>query len=187
MSTFEERWCGRFIDKSVVIACSAGVLLVLANLTSLPLFIHPAMFDLKLEWVVGAGGRGRAKRCLPKDTTSKPPPPPWYKFISLPSAAIKRKDGGPNFLSRKYWAFSHQNYTCSTGQCCKGIYETALKSPGRGVEGVLRLESEEHIGKKTCVGGFPRHFLQLKIDLSAQDCTFPLWLSTLSLNVSSRL
>ena len=76
MSTFEERWCGRFIDKSVVIACSAGVLLVLANLTSLPLFIHPAMFDLKLEWVVGAGGRGRAKRCLPKDTTSKPPPPP---------------------------------------------------------------------------------------------------------------
>ena len=77
MSTFEERWCGGFIDKSVVIACRAGVLLVLANLTSLPLFIHPAMFDLKLEWVVGAGGRGRgrgrgrAKRCLPKDTTTK--------------------------------------------------------------------------------------------------------------------
>ena len=86
MSTFEERWCGRFMDKSVVIACSAGVLLVLANLTSLPLFIQPVMFDLKLERVVGAGGRGRgrAKRCLPKDTTSKPPspPPPWYKFIS---------------------------------------------------------------------------------------------------------
>ena len=108
MSTFEERWCGRFIDKSVVIACSAGVLLVLANLTSLPLFIHPAMFDLKLEWVVGAGGRGRgrgrgrAKRCLPKDTTSKPPPLVQVYFPSLPSAAIKSKDGGPNFLSRKY-------------------------------------------------------------------------------------
>ena len=105
MSTFEERWCGRFIDKSVVIACSAGVLLVLANLTSLPLFIHPAMFDLKLEWVVGAGGRGRgrgrAKRCLPKDTTSKPHPPPprlvQVYFPSLPSTAIKSKDGGPNF------------------------------------------------------------------------------------------
>ena len=99
MSTFEERWCGRFIDKSVVIACSAGVLLVLANLTSLPLFIHPAMFDLKLEWVVGAGGRGRgrgrgrAKRCLPKDTTSKPSPPPLVQvyFPFLPSAAIKAK------------------------------------------------------------------------------------------------
>ena len=95
MSTFEERWCGRFIDKSVVIACSAGLLFVLANLTSLPLFIHPAMFDLKLEWVVGAGGRGRgrgrAKRCLPKDTTSKPPPPPWYKFISHPCLPLPLK------------------------------------------------------------------------------------------------
>ena len=101
MSTFEERWCGRFIDKSVVIACSAGVLLVLANLTSLPLFIQPVMFDLKLEWVVGAGGRGRgrAKRCLPKDTTSKPPSPPPLGTSLFP---IKSKDGGPNFLSRKY-------------------------------------------------------------------------------------
>ena len=97
MSTFEERWSGRFIDKSVVIACSAGVLLVLANLTSLPLFIQPVMFDLKLEWVVGAGGRGRAKRCLPKDTTSKPPPP-----LGTSLFPIKSKDGGPNFLSRKY-------------------------------------------------------------------------------------
>lgn len=61
----------------------AGILLVLANLTSLPLFIQPVMFDLKLEWVVGAGGRGkgeggrwrgRAKRCLPKETTCLPLP-----------------------------------------------------------------------------------------------------------------
>ena len=87
MSTFEERWCGRFIDKSVVIACSAGVLLVLANLTSLPLFIQPVMFDLKLEWVVGAGGRGRAKRCLPKDTTSKPPSPPPLVQVYFPLKA----------------------------------------------------------------------------------------------------
>ena len=100
MSTFEERWCGGFIDKSVVIACRAGVLLVLANLTSLPLFIHPAKFDLKLEWVVGAGGRGRgrgrgrAKRCLPKDTRhylQTPPPPPWYKFISHPCLPLPLK------------------------------------------------------------------------------------------------
>ena len=109
MSTFEERWCGGFIDKSVVIACRAGVLLVLANLTSLPLFIHPAKFDLKLEWVVGAGGRGRgrgrAKRCLPKDTRhylQTPPPLVQVYFPSLPSTAIKSKDGGPTFLSRKY-------------------------------------------------------------------------------------
>lgn len=39
----------------------AGVLLVLANLTSLPLFIQPVMFDLKLEWVVGAGRRGKGE------------------------------------------------------------------------------------------------------------------------------
>lgn len=39
----------------------AGILLVLANLTSLPLFIQPVMFDLKLEWVVGAGGRGKVE------------------------------------------------------------------------------------------------------------------------------
>ena len=155
ISTFEERWCGGFIDKSVVIACRAGVLLVLANLTSLPLFIHPAKFDLKLEWVVGAGGRGRAKRCLPKDTTSNPPPPlVQVYFPSLPSTAIKSKGGGPNFLSRKYWALAHQNYSCSTGQCCKGIYETALKPSGRGVEGVLRLKSEEHIEKKPVWEGF---------------------------------
>ena len=105
MSTFEERWCGGFIDKSVVIACRAGVLLVLANLTSLPLFIHPAMFDLKLEWMVGAGGRGRAKRCFNLKTlppNSPPPPLVQVYFPSLPSAAIKSKDGGPNFLSRKY-------------------------------------------------------------------------------------
>ena len=104
MSTFEERWCGGFIDKSVVIACRAGVLLVLANLTSLPLFIHPAMFDLKLEWMVGAGGRGRAKRCFNLKTLPPKPPPPLVQvyFPSLPSAAIKSKDGSPNFLSRKY-------------------------------------------------------------------------------------
>ena len=107
MSTFEERWCGGFIDKSVVIACRAGVLLVLANLTSLPLFIHPAMFDLKLEWMVGAGGRGRgrAKRCFNlKTLPPNPPPPPLVQvyFPSLPSTAIKSKDGSPNFLSRKY-------------------------------------------------------------------------------------
>ena len=92
MSTFEERWCGGFIDKSVVIACRAGVLLVLANLTSLPLFIHPAMFDLKLEWMVGAGGRGRAKRCFNlKTLPPKPPPPPWYKFISHPCLPLPLK------------------------------------------------------------------------------------------------
>ena len=96
MSTFEERWCGRFIDKSVVIACSAGVLLVLANLTSLPLFIQPVMFDLKLEWVVGAGGRGRAKRCLPKDTTSKPPPPPLVQ-VYFP---LKAKMVAPIFCKK---------------------------------------------------------------------------------------
>ena len=110
MSTFEERWCGRFIDKSVVIACSAGVLLVLANLTSLPLFIQPVMFDLKLEWVVGAGGRGKGEgegeeqkdACLKRLPPTPPPPSVQVYFPSLPSAAIKSKDGGPNFLSRKY-------------------------------------------------------------------------------------
>ena len=104
MSTFEERWCGRFIDKSVVIACSAGVLLVLANLTSLPLFIQPVMFDLKLEWVVGAGGRGKGEggrgkvegegeeqkdACLKRLPPT--PPPPRYKFISHPCLPLPLK------------------------------------------------------------------------------------------------
>lgn len=97
MSTFEERWCGRFIDKSVVIACSAGVLLVLANLTSLPLFIQPVMFDLKLEWVVGAGGRGKVEGEgeEQKDACLKglppTPPPPRYKFISHPCLPLPLK------------------------------------------------------------------------------------------------
>ena len=49
----------------------------------------PVMFDLKLEWVVGAGGRGRgrAKRCLPKDTTSKPPSPPPLVQVYFPLKA----------------------------------------------------------------------------------------------------
>ena len=39
-------------------ACSAGVLLVRANVISSRSFIRPAMFDLKLDWTVGVGGGG---------------------------------------------------------------------------------------------------------------------------------
>ena len=44
------------------LTCSAGVSLGRANTTSSRSFIRPAMFDLELEWTVGAGGGGRATR-----------------------------------------------------------------------------------------------------------------------------
>ena len=51
------------------------------------------MFDLQLEWTVGVGGEGRAKRLTP------PPTAPLVQilFFPQPSAAIKIKDGGHKF------------------------------------------------------------------------------------------
>ena len=53
-------------------------------------FIRPALFDLELEWTVGAGGGGRAKRSNLHFPTPTPlliltddEPPSWYKFLSL--------------------------------------------------------------------------------------------------------
>ena len=42
-------------DFKIKLACSAGVLLVRANVKSSQSFIRPAMFDLELEWTVGFG------------------------------------------------------------------------------------------------------------------------------------
>ena len=42
-------------DFKIKLACSAGVLLVRANVKSSQSFIRPAMFDLELEWTVGLG------------------------------------------------------------------------------------------------------------------------------------
>ena len=49
------------------VACSAGVLLLRANGISSRSFIRPAMFDLLLDWTVGVGGGGGAKRRLPEE------------------------------------------------------------------------------------------------------------------------
>ena len=55
-------------DFKIKLACSAGVLLVRANVKSSQSFIWPAMFDLELEWTVGVGeeweddySKGKAK------------------------------------------------------------------------------------------------------------------------------
>ena len=64
-----------------------------ANVISSRSFFRPAMFDLQLEWTVGVGGEGRAKRLTP------PPTAPLVQicFFPQPSAAIKIKDGGHKF------------------------------------------------------------------------------------------
>ena len=76
------------------LAYSAGVLLVRASVISSRSFIRPAMFDLQLEWTVGVGGKGRAKRShyIPTPLLIfDRQPPPWYKFISLPSLPLLLK------------------------------------------------------------------------------------------------
>ena len=81
--------------------CSAGVLLMRANVKSSRSFIWSAMFDLQLEWTVGAGGWGRGKgESLPHINPSPyfwpstaPLVAPCYNFISLPSQI---KDGSHN-------------------------------------------------------------------------------------------
>ena len=53
-----------------VIARSASVLLVRANVISSRLFIQPVMFDFQSKWTVGEGGGGREKLIF----TSPPSP-----------------------------------------------------------------------------------------------------------------
>ena len=50
------------------IAC---VLIGRANVISSRSIISPAMFDLELEWTVGVGDGGRARRRLPEETVGK--------------------------------------------------------------------------------------------------------------------
>ena len=65
-----------------------------ASVISSRSFIRPAMFDLQLEWTVGVGGKGKAKRPhhipIPLLIFDRQPPP-WYKFISLPSLPLLLK------------------------------------------------------------------------------------------------
>ena len=42
-----------------------------ANVISSRSFIRPAMFVLELEWAVGVGGEGRARRRPPEETVEK--------------------------------------------------------------------------------------------------------------------
>ena len=59
------------------------------------LFIQPAMFDLELEWMVGAGDRQEDSVIF---IPLPPPSPllicdhsPWHKFLSLPSLLLPLK------------------------------------------------------------------------------------------------
>ena len=54
-------------DFKIKLACSAGVLLVRANVKSSQSFIRPAMFDMQLEGTVGVEGGGSARRHLPEE------------------------------------------------------------------------------------------------------------------------
>ena len=66
-------------DFKIKLACSAGVLLVRANVKSSQSFIRPAMFDLELEWTVGVGGRGRVRAGV----IFNPPSPPLSFFLTV--------------------------------------------------------------------------------------------------------
>ena len=75
-------------------ACSAGVLLVRANVSSSPSLIRPAIFDLELEWTVGVD----LSHPYPLLIFDRRPPPRYkFHFSPQPSAAIKMKVGGHNF------------------------------------------------------------------------------------------
>ena len=49
----------------------AGVFLGRANVITSRSIISPAMFDLELEWTVGVGDGGRARRRLPEEIVGK--------------------------------------------------------------------------------------------------------------------
>ena len=51
--------------------CIACVLIGRANVISSRSIISPPMFDLELEWTVGAGNGGRARRRLPEEAVEK--------------------------------------------------------------------------------------------------------------------
>ena len=74
-------------DFKIKLACSAGVLLVRANVKSSQSFIRPAMFDLELEWTVGVGGRGRVRRRLLKGESKTPLDPLDYLRVTERSFA----------------------------------------------------------------------------------------------------
>ena len=74
-------------DFKIKLACSAGVLLVRANVKSSQSFIWPAMFDLELEWTVGVGGRGRVRRRLLKGESKTPLDPLDYLRVTERSFA----------------------------------------------------------------------------------------------------
>ena len=68
------------------------------------LFIQPAMFDLELEWMVGAGDRQEdsvifISPCSPLLICDHSP---WHKFLSLPSLLLplKSKMGGKFFIKK---------------------------------------------------------------------------------------
>ena len=69
-------------DFKIKLACSAGVLLVPANVKSSQSFIRPAMFDWEFEWTVGVGGRGRVRRRLLKGESKTPLDPLDYLRVT---------------------------------------------------------------------------------------------------------
>ena len=79
------------------LACSAGVLLVRANVSSSPSLIRPTIFDLELEWTVGVD-LSHPYPLLIFDRR----PPPRYKFHFSPqlSAAVKIKVAAIIFVKK---------------------------------------------------------------------------------------
>ena len=64
-------------DFKIKLACSAGVLLVRANVKSSQSFIRPAMFDLELEWTRWGWGPGKSEKTPAQRGKQNTPWSPW--------------------------------------------------------------------------------------------------------------
>ena len=100
-----------------------------ANVKSSRQFIGLVMFDLQLEWTVGAGGWGRENHSptLTPLLIFDRRPPPWQPLVQIyftpqPFAVVKIKDGGHN-ICQNYASQATHEATCRAASCAPDLVQ----------------------------------------------------------------